>query len=54
LDSTWHGGRPSLRASSSAADSERVYVEICTGCVAERQPTANAMGFLATAADLQP
>ena len=45
LDSTWHGGRPSLRASSSAAASERVKVAICTGWFAERQPMASAMVF---------
>ena len=44
-DSICVRGRPLLRASSSAAASERVNVEICTGCVADRQPMASAMVF---------
>ena len=45
VESTWHGGRPSTRASSSAAASDRVKVAICIGCSPSGSRMASEMVF---------
>ena len=54
VDSTWHGGRPSMRASSSAAASDRVKVAISHRLVRRAATEGQRNGLLAAAADLQP